>query len=65
MEAAGQEKINSYAHQLTHIALTRIDNIELLKDIIKFISFYKKRVVTKKQWMMFLKMSWNKQRRII
>ena len=40
MEAAKQSKINSYANKLIHIALTTIDNIEILKDIIKFSVVY-------------------------
>ena len=48
MTTPRQNRIN-YANELTHIALTRIDNTEILKDIIKFITFYKKRVISKKQ----------------
>ena len=47
MVAARQSKINSYANKLTHTALTTIDNIEILKDIINFIILYKNREITK------------------
>ena len=49
MKAARQMKINSYANQLTHIALTTIDNIDILQNVINFIVLYKNREITKQE----------------
>ena len=47
MVAPRQMKINSYANKLTHTALTTIDNIEILQEVINFIELYKNREITK------------------
>ena len=46
MVAVRQMKINSYANKLTHTALTTIDNIEILQEVINFIELYKNREIT-------------------
>ena len=49
MTTARQNKIDTYAAELTNIAHVSIHQEELLKGIIKCIELYKDRILTKKQ----------------
>ena len=49
MSTARQNKIDTYAAELTNIAHVSIHQEELLKGIIKCIELYKERIITKKQ----------------
>ena len=49
MGAARQNKIDTYAAELTNIAHVSIHQEDLLKGIIKCIELYKDRIITKQQ----------------